>query len=88
MKKIVLNTASVSNSNGFLDAGTEVGVGNGVTQITEDRAKALVAGKLAADVTPKAKPRKAKPKATQAPTASPAPASTASALAGGPAKAD
>ena len=42
MKKIHLLSPAVTNSGAYLDAGNDVGVGEGSTQIAPDRAKELL----------------------------------------------
>ncbi len=54
--KIVLNTAGSDNSGRFVDAGTEVPVGNGKDAIASDRADALIKRGMAAEVKAQAKP--------------------------------
>src|SRR5688572_20561075 len=72
MKKITLHTAAVDNGGTRREAGESVGVGNGETQISEERAKQLahrsmakaepekaIAARRKAAKTPKAKPTSA-----------------------------
>lgn len=48
--KIILNTAAPDNSRRFLDAGTEVAVGDGKAAIASDRAKELIDRGMASEV--------------------------------------
>lgn len=74
MKKITLHTATVDNGGTRLEAGASVGVGNGVTQIADDRAKQLVHRNMA-----KAEPEKAVKKPADSKRAKAKPTSAAGA---------
>lgn len=55
MKKLHLHGPAARNDLTYLDAGSTIDIGNGKTQISEDRAKALVARGVAVAETAPAK---------------------------------
>ena len=62
MKSILLFTANVTNAGAFLDAGTNVDVGDEKDQISAARAEAAIACRGAEEVTPVAANDGAKPR--------------------------
>lgn len=83
MKTIRLNSAACDNAGRYVEAGTEIGVGNGKTQIAEDRARDIVTRKMADSVPAPRKasrPARATAKAAVA-KPSPTPAATPAASA-------
>lgn len=71
MKTIILHTATVDSSNLRLEAGSEVGVGNGKAQITPERAQDLIKRHMAV-VGQKAAARRKPAAKKPAPAAKPA----------------